>query len=75
MNRKRYIQISELATTKRSSGLLPISPTTCWRLVKRGLLPAPFKLGPGTTVWDLNEIEEAITAFKTKRSKKGRHSQ
>jgi predicted DNA-binding transcriptional regulator AlpA len=74
MSQKRYIQISELATTKNSSGLLPISPTTCWRLVKRGLLPAPFKLGPGTTVWDLNEIEEAIAAFKSKRSTKRGHS-
>ena len=71
MTRKRYIQISELATTKNSSGLLPISPTTCWRLVKRGLLPAPFKLGPGTTVWDYDEIEQAIAAFKSKRSTKG----
>jgi predicted DNA-binding transcriptional regulator AlpA len=67
MNRKRYLQISELATTKNSVGLLPVSPATCWRMVKQGRLPAPFKLGLGTTVWDADEVEAAIERLKSKR--------
>ena len=70
MNRNRYIQISELTSKKGAPGILPISPATCWRLVKQGRIPAPFKLGPGTTVWDLDEVEAAIGAMKAKRARK-----
>jgi len=70
MNPKRYVQISELTSKKGAPGILPISPTTCWRLVKQGSIPAPFKLGPGTTVWDLDELEAAISALKVKSARK-----
>lgn len=31
--------------------LIPISRSTLWDRVKKGLFPKPFKLGPKTTVW------------------------
>jgi predicted DNA-binding transcriptional regulator AlpA len=65
----RLVQISDLATTATRRGHLPVSPSTCWRWVKEGLLPRPFKLGPGTTVWDLDEVEAAIGAIKAKRAR------
>ncbi len=67
MNRTRCLQVSDLATTKKSVGLLPVSPSTCWRMVKKGRLPAPFKLGLGTTVGDADEVEAAIECLKSKR--------
>lgn len=70
MNTKRYLQISDLATTKLSIGLLPVSPATCRRMVKQGRLPAPFKLGIGTTVWDADEVEAAIERLKSERASK-----
>ena len=53
-------RISQLASTPGKPGLLPISPATWWRWVAAGKAPAPFKLGPGTTVWDADEIAQFI---------------
>ncbi len=57
---QRVIRISELASTKDKPGLLPVSRATLWRWVKSGEWPAPFKLGPNTTVWDLDAVEEHL---------------
>ena len=57
---QRVIRISELASTKDKPGLLPVSPATWWRWVSQGKAPAPFKLGPNTTCWDLNQVEAFI---------------
>jgi len=54
---QRVIRITDLATTKDKPGRLPVSPATLWRWVKEGTFPAPFKLGPNTTVWDLDRVE------------------
>ena len=54
---QRVIRISDLASTKGKPGLLPVSPATLWRWVKEKKAPAPFKLGPNVTVWDLDQIE------------------
>ncbi len=53
----RVIRIADLATTKHRTGRLPVSPATVWRWVKEGKFPAPFKLGPNTTVFDLDLVE------------------
>jgi predicted DNA-binding transcriptional regulator AlpA len=29
-------------------------------MVARGALPPPIKLGPGTTVWNLDEVERVL---------------
>ena len=59
---QRVIRIADLATTKDADGKvrrgrLPVSPATVWRWVKEGKFPAPFKLGPNTTVFDLDLVE------------------
>jgi len=54
---QRVIRITDLATTKDKPGRLPVSPATVWRWVKEGSFPAPFKMGPNTTVWDLDRVE------------------
>lgn len=36
---------------KQFAELLSISRSYLWRLVKQGIIPAPVKLGPKTTVW------------------------
>ena len=38
---------------------LKISPTTRWRYIKSGILPAPRKIHPdGRNLWDESEISE-----------------
>ena len=56
-NGPRVIRIADLATTKTKKGRLPVSPATIWRWVAEGKFPAPFKLGPNTTVFDLDQVE------------------
>lgn len=54
---QRVIRINDLASTKNKRGRLPVSPATVWRWVATGRFPPPFKLGPNTTVWDLDAVE------------------
>lgn len=60
----RVLRISDLATTKRKQGRLPVSPSTIWRWVKSGRFPAPFKLSHNVTVWS----SDAVDAFLSQRS-------
>lgn len=57
---QRVGRISEVATTKSKKGLVPVSPATWWRWVAQGHAPQPFKLGPNTTVWDLDQVEQFL---------------
>jgi prophage regulatory protein len=57
---QRVGRISEVATTKKKKGIVPVSPATWWRWVAEGKAPAPFKLGPNTTVWDLDQVEAFV---------------
>jgi len=54
---QRVARISEVASTKEKKGLVPVSPATVWRWVAEGKFPKPFKLGPNTTVFDLDQVE------------------
>ncbi len=54
---QRVGRISAVATTDSSKGLVPASPATIWRWVAAGKFPKPFKLGPNTTVFDLDQVD------------------
>jgi prophage regulatory protein len=40
--------------------ILPFSPAKLWRDVKAGTFPAPTKLGPRTTAWNVEKIRKYI---------------
>lgn len=40
--------------------LYATSPSNVWRWVKKGLIPAPRKLGPQTTVWNVGDLRKAL---------------
>jgi prophage regulatory protein len=40
--------------------LLPIGKSTVWLWVRTGRIPPPVKLGPHTTVWYRQDIEDVI---------------
>lgn len=64
---KRVARINQLASRPGKPGYLPISPATVWRWSKEGRLPQPFKIGPGTTVFDLDQVD----AFLEKKASNG----
>lgn len=64
---KAIIRMSQLATTPKRAGLLPVSPATVWRWVRLDQFPKPFKVGPRITAWDLADVE----AFLASRAKEG----
>jgi predicted DNA-binding transcriptional regulator AlpA len=41
---------------KDVEGLLGVSGATVWRWVRTGRLPAPKKLGPRTTAWNVGDL-------------------
>ena len=43
-------------------GLFGISPATAWRWVRAERLPAPKKLSPGVSAWNVGEIRAAQRA-------------
>ena len=45
--------------------IFPVSKSSWWRGVKRGVYPRPYKIGPGTTCWDVKDIRELIERAKT----------
>lgn len=47
--------------------MFPVSRTNLWRMVKSGAFPRPKKIGPRTTVWDVQELRE----FKKRLSEQG----
>jgi predicted DNA-binding transcriptional regulator AlpA len=57
---QRVVRLAQIASTKHNPGLVPASPATVWRLAKAGKFPKPFKLSPGITVWDADEIDQWI---------------
>lgn len=44
------------------AALRGISPPTVWRWVRTGRLPAPVKLGPNTTGWNVGELRRLMAA-------------
>lgn len=38
------------------------SPSSVWRWVKSGHIPAPHKLGPNTTAWNVGELRASLKA-------------
>lgn len=57
---QRVVRVADIASTKTSKGMLPVSPATIWRWVREGKFPKPFKLGDSVTVWDLDQVEGFI---------------
>ena len=59
---KRLIRLSQLASSGKKQGILPMSGATIWRKVKEGQFPKPYKLSVGVTCWDEAEVEQWLTA-------------
>lgn len=51
-----YFRISQLASTKTKSGLLPVTAVTIWRWARDGRFPKPIRLSNKVTVWSAEEV-------------------
>jgi predicted DNA-binding transcriptional regulator AlpA len=49
-------------------GTRPLHSATIYRLIKRGLLPAPIHVGPNTSRWLRSEIEAALQVMIARRA-------
>lgn len=41
-------------------GLLPMSKSSWWDGIKKGIFPKPIKMGPNMTAWRVEDIAELI---------------
>ncbi|MFM7659352.1 MAG: helix-turn-helix transcriptional regulator [Betaproteobacteria bacterium] len=48
---------------------LPLSSSTLWRLVSKGLFPAPIKLSAGVTVWSESAVASFMEALEDRAKK------
>jgi predicted DNA-binding transcriptional regulator AlpA len=48
-------------------GTKPLHPATVFRLLKRGVIPAPIKIGPQTSRWIPDECRRALRAMMAQR--------
>jgi predicted DNA-binding transcriptional regulator AlpA len=65
---QRVIRINQLANRPGKPGVIDASPATLWRWVREGRFPAPFKLGPGVTVWSVSDVEQFISQRRGAKS-------
>ena len=63
----RYMRVTDITTTSKHKGILPVSPSTLWRWVRQGKFPAPVRLTSCTVVWK----ESAITAWLAAQEQAG----
>jgi len=52
--------IGDDKTTPPTPGPIPICASSWWAGIKKGIYPAPVKLGPNTTAWHVDSIRELI---------------
>lgn len=50
--------------------VIPIGKSTWWAGVKSGKYPQPFRLGPNTTVWKVEDIYALIKEVTDREMKK-----
>ncbi len=63
----RLVRLSEIASSPQRAGLIPLSRTTIWRLVRSGDFPSPVRLGGRVTVWFESEIRQYLEVLRNSR--------
>ena len=66
-NTSRYLRLKQIIGDRNSSAptepLLPISASSWWAGVAEGRFPKPVKLGPNTTAWRWEDIQNLLDRF------------
>jgi hypothetical protein len=59
-----YVRLSQILGNPKADPptppIIPVSKSTWWAGVRSGLYPAPVKLGPKISAWNVSEIRALI---------------
>lgn len=59
-----FLRLSQIVGNPKANppipAIYPISKSSWWAGIKRGIYPKPVKLGPRTTAWRVEDIRELI---------------
>ena len=59
-----YLRLPQIIGDSKSEppipAVIPICSSSWWAGIKKGIYPAPVKLGPNTTAWKVEDIRELI---------------
>lgn len=59
-----FIRQGQLIGQDGLPGLLPVSASTLWRLVRKGQFPAPVKLSANVTAWRAEDVAQWLLQVK-----------
>lgn len=45
--------------------MYPVSYSTLWKQIKKGLFPKPYSIGARAIAWDISEVKEALEKVKS----------
>lgn len=64
-NLKYFDELPDSALVRQPivEALFSCSNATIWRWSKKGIIPAPRKISPRVTVWNVGELRAAIKAY------------
>jgi len=62
MSKTGFLRLHQILGDKKRDicPIIPVSKSTWWSGVKDGRFPAPVKLGPRTTAWRAEDIDELV---------------
>jgi len=49
---------------KTVAGLFSVTPVCIWNWARAGRIPAPTRLGPQVTAWNVGELRKALAALQ-----------
>ncbi|WP_460028824.1 helix-turn-helix transcriptional regulator [Methyloparacoccus murrellii] len=57
-----YLRVEQIIGNRKAGtrGLLPISKSHFWRLIERGDIPRPLKIGSRVSLWRERDIRQAL---------------
>ena len=59
-----YVRLAQILGNPKADPpippIIPVSKSTWWNGVKKGIFPPPVKLGPRTTVWRVEDILQLV---------------
>lgn len=59
-----FVRLNQIIGDNRKTppipAVIPVCASTWWAGIKKGIYPAPKKIGPNTTVWAVESIRELI---------------
>lgn len=56
--------VGDKTATPPIQPIIPVSKSAWWAGVSSGLYPRPYKLGPRTSAWKVEDIRNLIDEFK-----------